>query len=126
MRYFLDNNFSPAYVQMLAAMEVDLIHLCQHFVDRAVKDIVWMPEVARLGWVAITQDRGIERRPHEAQVRRQSKLRMIYFPRAFMKMAKWDQAAFLVRKWPEIEVVAPTMQEGQGLLLPLRGRWKKV
>lgn len=125
MKFFFDNNLSPKYSAMLRALEVDVVHLREAFPKRTHDD-VWMPEVAKEGWVAVTQDRAIERRPHEAEVRRRVGLRMIYLPAAFMKMGLWEQAHFLVKMWPVIANAAEGMRPGLGMLLQQRGRFRNV
>lgn len=125
MKFFFDNNLSPKYPVMLRALEVDVVHLREKF-DRRVDDDVWMRQVASEGLVAVTQDRAIERRPHEAEVRRRVGLRMIYLPAAFMKMGLWEQAHFLVKMWPVIATAAEGMRPGLGLLLQQRGRFRNV
>lgn len=126
MKYFFDNNLSPRYAAMLRALDVDVTHLREHYGRGDIDDEVWMPEIAKEGWVAVTQDRAIERRPHQAALRQRVGLRMIYLPSAFMKMPLWDQATFLVRLWRQIDQAAEDMRGGVGLLLQQRGRFRRV
>ena len=50
MTFFFDNTFPPVIVDILRLLDVDAVHLREHF-RQDTKDINWLPEASRQGWV---------------------------------------------------------------------------
>ncbi len=59
MTFFLDNNMPYKLAAVLQAMELEVVHLRDHYGRGDVPDEKWMPEIAALGWTALTYDRKI-------------------------------------------------------------------
>jgi hypothetical protein len=75
LTFFLDHQigrYQVAEILRAAGAKVE-VHL-DHFAGDA-RDIVWIPEVARRGWVLITKDKNIRRNPLEREAYRAAKLR---------------------------------------------------
>ncbi len=64
MRFFFDNTFPPRLVEILKILDVDATHLQEHFPANAV-DVAWIPQVGKSGWIIVTGDRGIAKKPAE-------------------------------------------------------------
>jgi hypothetical protein len=63
-------------------------------------DEEWLPEVGREGWIVITRDKNIRRRPNELQAFRSAKV--IAFALASGNASAEDTARLIVRLYPTI------------------------
>ena len=79
-------------------------------------DQEWIPQVARAGWVIITRDKRIERRPHELRTVRDNGGRMFAITSP-EQLSKWGQLEILMRCWRDLEEKA--VQPGP-YVIPLR------
>ena len=70
----------------------------------AVPDPVWIPEVASRGWLIITRDANIARRPAELNAVRDSGARMVAL-RGAEAGGTWDQLEVLLCQWRAIEAL---------------------
>jgi predicted nuclease of predicted toxin-antitoxin system len=62
--FFFDNTFPPQLVKILKILNVDARHLQDDF-PADTDDVDWLPEVGRKGWVVVTGDRKISKKPPE-------------------------------------------------------------
>jgi hypothetical protein len=62
--FFTDRNLGKQFPAILAAAGMAIERHCDHFRDNA-PDEEWIAEVARRGWIAITHDKEIRRRPNQ-------------------------------------------------------------
>ena len=58
MTFFFDNTFPRNLTKILALLGVDALHLQDSF-PANTRDVDWIPEVGRPGWVVITGDRAM-------------------------------------------------------------------
>lgn len=107
MRFFLDNSISPKLEAVLRALDVDAVHVKN--VDglaRSAPDTVWIPVVAKNGWVAIGGDVRILRRPVERACVLDHGLIYFAFSSGFAEQQQWPQVLAVVKAWPRIEELA--------------------
>lgn len=62
--FFTDRDLGNRFADILIEAGIAVERHREHFADDA-KDVDWISEVARRGWVAITHDKAISRRPNE-------------------------------------------------------------
>lgn len=67
-----------------------------------VPDTVWIPEVAREGWVIITRDGKIARRRAELAAVRDSSARMVALS-GREALTVWDQLVIVAARWDDLE-----------------------
>jgi hypothetical protein len=72
--------------------------------DPATLDHIWIPEVARQGWLIITRDRHIQARPAEIEAVRSSGARMINLA-ADDAIGTFAQFEVLLCQWRRIEAL---------------------
>ncbi len=124
MKYFFDNCISPKYAAMLRALEVDVQALRDIF-PQDVKDIDLLAKIPkRLGKdvIFVTGDTHISRRKAEAQALRESKLTALFLGPFWSNMQFWDQAIWLVRRWPSIDNFASSVERGTFAEIKQRGK----
>ena len=113
MNYFLDNNLSPRFEQVLRALGVDVRHIANvDGLERDAPDTVWIPVVATNGWIAVGGDSKILKRPAERACVADHGLIYFVFDRSFPTREVWDQAEILIRAWPNIMAKAPGARRG--------------
>jgi hypothetical protein len=66
------------------------------------KDIDWLPQVARAGWIIISRDRHIQHRPAERATLVDSGARMFRLD-ARHGLNKWQQLEIIVTQWRRFE-----------------------
>ena len=131
MRVFVDNNLSPHLArglhQLSAGEEprVTVTHIVDHpSLERTADDVTWIATLAAEGdWTVLTQDR-LRKSPLEREALRASGLVVFLLERQWAGRSHWDKAAQLVRWWPLVLRVAPTMSAG-AFLMPWRPSGKR-
>lgn len=78
------------------------------------KDEDWIPVVAARGWVAITNDRHIRTRPHEATAAVVHKLSCVHLKPSGRDAVRWDFVRLLAAHWEAVE--AMTTRDGPAWL----------
>jgi predicted nuclease of predicted toxin-antitoxin system len=121
--YLFDNNISFRFAQMLAALGVDVL---------AVRHVPALGEDAGdmeiLRWlrgrecVLISGDRHIRSRPLEVTALRESRVTALFLDRFWSKQSFWQQAAWLVARWPLIEQFASSALPATCGVIQQRGR----
>lgn len=128
MKFFVDNNIAPAIARALHALggyDGHQVHHLKDKFDRAVKDEVWLPELAREGnWVVLSGDYRITKRPHERQAWLMSGLTAFFLTKRWMTTGFHEQAWMLVRWWPKIFAQAERVEPGTGFLIPFAATGK--
>jgi len=62
--FFFDENISPRVAAALAALDFPVTHLLDHL-PQGTPDKDFFPYIGEQGWVLVTQDKRIRKRPHE-------------------------------------------------------------
>ncbi len=70
----------------------------------ATADPVWIPEVARRGWVVITRDNRINRRPAEVAAVRDHAACLVALAGPDARTT-WDQLEIVMTQWRQIEAL---------------------
>jgi hypothetical protein len=121
LTFFFDNTFPPQIAQILKIMEVDAVHL-QDLFDPGVDDVDWIPRAGDEGWIVVTGDLGIHKKPAERLKLEEAKVVTVFLHRGFTKQKIWDQLAFITRHWPEIERSSSKMKRGSSVLVGVNGK----
>ncbi len=112
---------------MLRALGEDVVALREEFPE-GIKDVPLFEKIKGRKLVFVSTDARQLTREHEARALKQAGNTAIFFGPFFEKMVLWDQAAWLVRRWPTIrgfaEGVAPgtcaeIKQSGKALIYRL-------
>lgn len=82
----------------------------------------WIPVVADLGLVVITNDRRIRTRPGEADVASAAGLRCVHLRPRAKNPTQWDFLVQLIEHWPSVEALA---DRPGPIWLELRGSQRK-
>ena len=64
LTFFLDENISRSIAQAMTALGHRFEHLLDHF-PQGTPDVEFLPKIAEKGWLLVTQDKRIRRKPHE-------------------------------------------------------------
>jgi hypothetical protein len=75
--------------------------------------------------IVISADPYISRSPHEQAAWLASGL-TIFFLRSFADLTKWQQAAKLVKWWPDIVKEAKKAKKGSGFLVSVHGKIERL
>ena len=88
---------------MLRAIRQDVVHIAKtKGFRRDDPDVVWMPKVAAVGWIAVTLDEAIRTVVVEEMTRVKVGLRIVFLAAGFRNLLFLEQAKFLINAWPEI------------------------
>lgn len=123
MKYFFDNCLPLRLARALVALGVECTHLRDRFPGGDIEDVDWMPLVAGEGFVAVTGDDRISRRPAEREARRLCGLRTVFFA-SLSDLPFWTQVTLIIRVWPEIESWAKKAPAGQCARVTQRGKFE--
>jgi len=123
--FFFDNCISPKHVEMLRVFKQDVCHLGESFSGNT-PDEVWIPEVAKRGWVLVTIDRNIKARPHERLALQQSKLTSFFLIKGFESQKLLAFAAALLDVWPHIVAAAEQAQPGSLYSVTFKGKVEPI
>jgi hypothetical protein len=74
--FFTDRDLGRRFPELLREAGVPVERHCDHFADNA-PDVKWIAEVASRGWIAVTHDKAITRRPNERDAVLQAKLGLL-------------------------------------------------
>jgi hypothetical protein len=102
LTFFFDNTFPPQIVKILNILGVEARHLQDEF-PAETNDVDWIPEVGRCGWVVITGDRGISRKPAERKVLEEANVIAVFMAKGFTTKPIFELVSLFLRWWPEIE-----------------------
>ncbi len=125
MKYFFDNNISPRIVCVLNCLEVDAVHLRDVF-PPATADVSWLPELSGQDRILVTVDVHIRTRPPEVFALKQAEAAAVFLYRGFARIDLWDQVAWLLRRWREIEGVLGDAERGKCYRVPQRGHIREI
>jgi hypothetical protein len=111
VRYFFDNSISYRLAKMLAALGVDAVALRDEFPED-IKDVALLRALRGREVVFVAADRRQLTRIHEAAELRSARITALYFAPFWSKQELWDQAAWLVKRWPKIDGFANGVAQG--------------
>lgn len=121
MTFFFDNTFPPQVAQILKIMDVEALHL-QDIFEPGIDDVDWIPRAGEEGWVVVTGDLGIHKKPAERLKLESANVVTLFLHKGFTKQKIWEQVAFITRHWPEIERAVAKMKRGSSVLVGPNGK----
>lgn len=111
MKFFLDNMISHRFAEALRALGKDVVALREEFPQNTT-DTTWLAELGGHGWALVTVDRHIRSRPLERAALRDAQITAFFLCPFWSKLPYWDQAVWIVRRWPKFELIAATLTRG--------------
>ncbi len=121
MIYFFDNNISYRYAEMLRALDVRVRVLREEFPED-ISDVDLFAGLHGKDNVFLTGDQRIRRREAEAKALRQCRITALFLGPFWSKMNRWEQAVWLVTKWPKIDGFASNVAQGTCAELKRNGK----
>jgi hypothetical protein len=127
VKYFFDNCISPKLPDMLRALGEDAVALREELPED-IEDVPLFSQLRGQKVVLVSTNTSQLTRDHEARALKQAGISAIYFGPFFERMKLWQQATWLVTKWPKIRgfaegvvlgTVAEIKQNGSALVYPL-------
>jgi len=103
---FVDRDtWSRVLDEALRAAGIPFVAHRDHFAPDT-PDVEWIAEVGRRGWLVVTRDQQIRRRPNELAAVRAAGLHLFALTSGNLSAA--DTAALVVRAWPRMKTAAAT------------------
>lgn len=96
---------------MLAALDVDAVALRDEF-EQGIADPELFARLAGRELIFVTTDRHQATRRQEAEALKDCGVTAIFFGPFWARMQFWDQAAWLVTKWPKIDAFCASVVAG--------------
>jgi hypothetical protein len=122
MKIFFDENFSKYLATGISELQkgmrhegIEVLHLTQHF-DKGVADEKWIPEIAKMHGIIITQDTRIARTGSLWKLCTDYKLG-IFFVKPSKSYKYWDIVRFIINKWAAIKDKANTSNRPFGYIV---------
>ncbi len=82
MTFVFDNTFPPQLVRILIVLGVDARCLQDDFPASTI-DVDWLPEIGRRGWVVVTGDRRISKKPPERNALEEANALAVFMAKGF-------------------------------------------
>jgi hypothetical protein len=105
--FFFDNNLPLRAVQLLQLVEYEVVHFQEVYPHEkhpeGVKDVDWIPEIGRRGWVIVAADQRILTRPAEALALKKAHVISYIIYKGFPEQGIVKQARGMIRHWEDIE-----------------------
>ena len=121
MTFFFDNTFPKQPVEILKLLDVDAHHLQEDF-PASTLDVDWIPEIGRRGWVVITGDRGIARKPAEKKALEEAHVIAVFMAKGFTHKQIFDLVSSIIKWWPEIARQVTRVKVGTSLQVTINGK----
>lgn len=96
---------------MLRALDVEAVALREQFPE-STDDIVFIEQLSQKEVVYLTADRKIKTRQIEAQTLKLARVTSLFPGPFWSKKNFWQQAAWLIAKWPSIEGFVESVTRG--------------
>ena len=121
MTFFFDNTFPPQLVKILKILNVEAHHLQDDFAPET-QDVEWLPEVGRRGWVVVTGDRRISKKPPERKALEEANVIAVFMAKGFTGKQIFDLVASFIKWWPDIERAVERVKPGTALEVSVNGK----
>jgi hypothetical protein len=102
VQYFFDNSISYRLAAMLRALDVDARSLRQEFAED-IQDVDLFQQLHGRDLTFVATDMRQLTRQHEAKALRAAGISAIYFAPFWSKLELWEQASWLISRWPKID-----------------------
>ena len=126
MNFFIDNNLPPRLARALNELSKP-DHTVQHLRDRFpanTPDTKWiriLSEDIETDSVLVSGNWRITRHAHECKAWLDSGLTAFFLKKGWNNIKYWEQAAKLVKSWPDLIYQATHVEKGIGFFVPVRG-----
>jgi hypothetical protein len=97
---------------MLRALEQDVECVRDNYAENVDDSVLFSELAARENLVFVSTDKGQTTRKEEARALKQAGVTALYFAPFFQKMLLWDQAVWIVTRWPKIKGFAEATTKG--------------
>lgn len=129
MKVFFDENFSAHLSDGLNCFQsgvpkegVEVCHIAKCF-QRGIPDDEWIPKVAQMHGVAITQDREIRRTKYLHQLCQDHRLGIFFFkPPKKAPYSYWNLVAWVMKDWADIKNLAMQTEKPFAFLISQKGK----
>jgi uncharacterized protein with PIN domain len=121
LTFFFDNTFPPQIAEILRILGVDACHLQDKF-PANTDDVDWLPEIGTNGWVVVTGDRGISKKPAERKVLEEANVVSVFMAKGFTTKPIFELVSLFIRWWPEIERAVGRVKPGTALEVNPNGK----
>jgi len=121
VKYFFDNCISHRYADMLCALDVDAKALRHEFAED-IDDISLFRELHGRDVVFVTYDSKQRTRVLEAREIKAAGITTLWIEPFWGKMKQWDQATWLVKRWPLIDAFAGSVVKGTCAIVKQNGK----
>jgi hypothetical protein len=112
VKYFFDNCISYRYARMLSALEVFEVVALRDKFPHGIGDVELFQELKGTGFVFVTCDDRQKTREGEAKAIRDSGLTALWLGPFWSKKLFWDQAKWVINRWPVIDGYVKGVAEG--------------
>lgn len=120
MKFLLDNCFAPRVAQAIGALRGDaVVHQNDRFALGASDEAIMQALAEEGGWAILSGDQNLARLRHQRHAARGTKLTVFSLAPGWLDLPLWEQAAKLIRRWPEIEREAETVEAGAMVDIPV-------
>jgi len=119
--YFFDNTFPPQLAKIVAILGVDAVHLQDECPPNTL-DVTWIPEIGRRGWVVITADRGISKKPAERKALEEANVISVFMAKGFTTKPIFELVSLFVKWWPDIDRSVQRVKPGTSLQVNPNGK----
>jgi PIN like domain len=125
VKFFFDNTFPRPIPAILNLLEVDATHLQDHFPE-GTADGVWIPEIGNRGWVLVSGDHRIRKNPANRHALEKANLITYIVHKNYPQLKRWDQVAWIIRWWPDIETHAGRAIRGRSYHVNPNGKIQEL
>jgi len=129
VKVLLDEHLPPRLARALNELfgPADRVIALRERFGPGVKDAEWIEALNKEGrWVIISADRRITRNRAEFHAFRNSRLIGFFLARGLYKAKLGKQAERIIALWPDIAVLADTVEGGAMFELPMKARIKQL
>lgn len=110
MKIYFDENFPYQIAKALNILQspkedenVEVVNISDYF-GRGAADEMWIPQIAKLNGIVVTQDLRIQNTHHQRDLYREHKLGVVFFkPPSKKGYTYWEQVEKVILSWKEIK-----------------------
>lgn len=109
MKFYFDENIPPNIAKALAILqnprrdENIMVFTIRGEFGEGLPDEEWIPKVAALNGIVITQDTNIHRVQHQRELYRQHGVGIVFFKPPKNGYKYWEMVKFIINKWDIIK-----------------------
>jgi hypothetical protein len=123
--FYIDADVPVAVRRAIAGCRNDVTHAGAPSAPAPnTKDKDWLPLAGEQGWVVLSRDKGIRRRPAELRAVMDSGVRLFVLTSAG-NLSRWDTLELLVRRWADISHTA-AQNDGPFICAVTRGGLRPI